>query len=158
MSVRKKSKPVSKTTAKKIATAGRVARRALKRASTNAKKDAKQDIDFDKLKKNPKMKKRQLNEYNLFMRRQLKAGKTFMQAVRLWKRLKSGKLPVRTKIRVKRVVVKSKPRIITKTRFVEKIETPERETIVVPDKKIVIIPREETIVVPEKIVTILNRN
>ena len=43
--------------------------------------------EVQKLKKK-KLAKKQLNEYNLFMRKQLKAGKTFRQAVSAWKRFK----------------------------------------------------------------------
>ena len=44
--------------------------------------------ELGKLKKNPKAKKRELNEYNLFMRKQLRAGKNFKQAAVAWNRFK----------------------------------------------------------------------
>lgn len=70
-----------------------------------------------------KRSKKQLSEYNLFMRRQLLEGKTFNQAIRLWQKLRrveEGKIPTRTKIKtvVKKVRVKSKPRVVVRTRRV----------------------------------------
>lgn len=53
--------------------------------------------------------RKQLNEYNLFMRRQLNEGKTFNQSVQLWNRLRKveeGKLPVKTKTKIKTVIKK----------------------------------------------------
>lgn len=71
--------------------------------------------------------KKQLSEYNLFMRRQLLAGKTFATAVRMWKAYRKGKPSVRAKARtvarsriITRTVVRrirSKPKIITRTIF-----------------------------------------
>ncbi|MBU0635805.1 hypothetical protein KKE06_02150 [Candidatus Micrarchaeota archaeon] len=71
-----------------------------------------------------KKSKKQLNEYNLFMRRQLLKGKTFNQAVKLWKRLRNveaGKIPTKTRIKtvVQKVRVKSKPKVIVKTRRIK---------------------------------------
>lgn len=76
-----------------------------------------QDLKKSKGRKN----KKQLNEYNLFMRRQLLKGKTFNQAVQLWKKLRNveaGKIPTRTRVKtvVKRVRVKSKPKVVVRTR------------------------------------------
>ena len=54
--------------------------------------DEKQNADIDKLKKDigdlkkKGKNKKTLSEYNLFVKRQLKAGRTFAQAVKLWKR------------------------------------------------------------------------
>jgi len=77
--------------------------------------------DMEKLSKK-KASKKQLSEYNLFMRRQLNDGKTFAQSVRLWKAYKSGKPLVKTKV-IKRTVIRnvlSKPRIKYRTRTVTK--------------------------------------
>ncbi|MDO8428246.1 MAG: hypothetical protein Q7S92_03470 [Candidatus Diapherotrites archaeon] len=65
-----------------------------------------------------KTSKKQLSEYNLFMRRQLNAGRTFNQAVNLWKAYSKGLPLVRTRTRVIRKTVVSKPRIVTKIRTV----------------------------------------
>ena len=94
-----------------------------------------------------KASEKQLNEYNLFMRRQLSEGKTFTQAVTLWKRVKrfeEGKIPTKTRIRTivkrvhgrTRVVVKrvrSKPKEVIKyrTRKVKVASPPVTRTVTV---------------------------
>ncbi len=89
-----------------------------------SKKTATLDAELDKLRKDMqklsqrKTPKKQLNEYNLFMRRQLNEGKTFAQSVKLWKRLKAveaGKMPTKTKTRT-----------ITKT-VVRKVSDPKQK-------------------------------
>lgn len=68
-----------------------------------------------------KRNKKQLSEYNLFIRRQIVEGKTFTQAVTMWKsvkRFEEGKVPTKTRVRtvVQKIRVKSKPKVITKFR------------------------------------------
>ncbi|MBS3061161.1 MAG: hypothetical protein J4215_01100 [Candidatus Diapherotrites archaeon] len=80
------------------------------------------ELDSLSKKKTPK---KQLNEYNLFMRRQLNDGKTFPQAVRLWKQVKQvekGKLPTKTRTVTKTIVkrVPSKPKIVTRVKRIVK--------------------------------------
>jgi len=83
-----------------------------------SKKTALLDDELEKLKADmaklsqKKKPKKQLNEYNLFMRRQLREGKTFNQAVRLWKQVKkiengSGSRRVKAKPVLKKT--KTKP-------------------------------------------------
>jgi len=117
--------------------------RTIKAASKDATKKAttkldaaskKLDLEVEKLMKemkNLKSKgkpKKILSEYNLFIRRQLKAGRTFAQAVRLWKRSQAAtktlkKKPVSAKKKAKRKVkgnvvkkkaVKRKPKPVKK--------------------------------------------
>jgi len=162
MPVRKK-KPLRKASAKSVkALASKTAKSNAKfrKADSRIKAElSKLQNGLAKLEKNPKAKKRELNEYNLFMRRQLRLGKTFRQAVAawkrfkkllskrkpsaynsfiasqlkqgksfkdsvaLWKRLKSGRPgKTRTVTKIKRVLVKSKPKVkyVVRTKFVEK--------------------------------------
>ncbi len=98
-----------------------------------------QDLKKSKGKKNRK----QLNEYNLFMRRQLLKGKTFNQAVQLWKKLRNveaGKMPTRTRVKtvVKRVRVKSKPKIVVRTRRILVKSRPKIRTRTVVKTKTVV--------------------
>lgn len=98
-----------------------------------------QDIAKSKGKKN----KKQLNEYNLFMRRQLLKGKTFNQAVQLWKKLRNveaGKMPTRTRIKtvVKRVRVKSRPKVVVRTR---RILVKSKPKVVVRTRRVLVKPR-----------------
>lgn len=96
------------------------------------KKASRHDMELAKLKKElaelarkPGTKKKQLSEYNLFIRRHLKAGKTFKQAVALWKKsrrfekraLAKKKKPAKRKVkrRVKRKPAR-KPKRKRKTR------------------------------------------
>lgn len=180
MPVKKKTSPARKATTKSVKSLAKKTAQSnakLKRAAAKLKKsnvslektdaklkrtDAKLKSDFSKLKtelsklkKSPKAKKRELNEYNLFMRKQLRAGKnfkqaavawnrfkklqnkrepsaynsfiasqlkqgkTFKQSVALWKSLKSGRKPrARTivKTKIKRVLVKAKPKLKYRTR------------------------------------------
>lgn len=155
-----------------------VAKQAKKTKKQNVALNAELDrlkSELSKLKKNPKMKRRQLNEYNLFIRKQIKSGKTFKQAVSqwnsfkkliskrkssayndfiasqlkqgktwkqavaLWKSLKSGRKP-RARTIVKTVVKRAKPKIITKTRVVRakpKIVTRTKRVVVKAKPKII---------------------
>ena len=137
-------------------------------AKTALAKDKKQDVeisklklDIDKLKKKKGKNTKHVSEYNLFIRKQIKAGltfsqaakewgkyqkllktpkrkqtaynqfigsqmklgKTFTQAVALWKLAKAGKLGRKgtTKTVTKTVVrrIKSKPKVITRTRTIK---------------------------------------
>jgi hypothetical protein len=92
MPVGKKKKAIRKASAKSVKT---LANKTLKTNAKFRKADIKIKLELSKLqnelaklKKNPKSKKRQLNEYNLFMRRQLRLGKTFKQAVAAWNKFK----------------------------------------------------------------------
>lgn len=89
-----------------------------KTAALNSEMD-KLKADVEKLAKK-KTPKKQLSEYNLFMRRQLNDGKTFARAVQLWKSYKKGRPLVKTKVVRKTVVrrIAAKPRVITKTRII----------------------------------------
>ncbi|MDD5162994.1 MAG: hypothetical protein PHD95_02185 [Candidatus ainarchaeum sp.] len=92
MPVKKKKKLLRKASAKSVkALASKTAKASakLKKTDSKIKSDlVKLKAELAKLKKNPKAKKRELNEYNLFMRKQLRLGKTFKQAVAAWKRFK----------------------------------------------------------------------
>jgi hypothetical protein len=130
--------PVTKVPSKRIKKEIKTLRKGLakekksraKTDKTTAQKTDKLSTDMGKLKADleklgkKKASKKQLSEYNLFMRRQLNDGKTFAQAVRLWKAYKSGKPLVKTKVVKKTIVrnikVPSKPRIKYRTRTVTK--------------------------------------
>ena len=63
------------------AKAGKTARKAVAKTRQLDKEFAKLKKEITKQRKQPKTNKKQLNEYNLFIRRQIKKGKTFSQAV-----------------------------------------------------------------------------
>ena len=114
--------------------------RTIKAASKDATKKAttkldaaskKLDLEVEKLMKemkNLKSKgkpKKILSEYNLFIRRQLKAGRTFAQAVRLWKRSQAAtktlkKKPVSKPVRKKPKSAKKKAKRKVKGNVVKK--------------------------------------
>jgi hypothetical protein len=75
---------------------------------------------YQKLKYAPKRKQ---TAYNQFIGSQMRLGKTFKQAVALWKLAKAGKLGKKgsTRTITKTVVrrIKSKPKVITKTRTIQ---------------------------------------
>ncbi|HIH21776.1 MAG TPA: hypothetical protein HA222_03930 [Candidatus Diapherotrites archaeon] len=140
--LRKGLKAEKKKTAK-------VARKAAAKTAVLSKEMGKLKADLSNLAKK-KASKKQLSEYNLFMRRQLNGGKTFNQGVKLWKAYKKGKplvktrvvrktvvrrvrVPGRTKIKYRtRTVVKrvrAKPRVITKTRTIVR-KVPVTRTVV----------------------------
>ncbi len=97
----------------------------VKKKGKVTKKIKKIDAEIEKLKKDlGKLKKKgatkkHLSEYNLFIRKQLKQGRTFAQAVRLWKRQqkviktlrkKPRKKPAKKKPKPKRKPAKKKPK------------------------------------------------
>ena len=125
------SRNAAKDASRKINTASKAA---TKKATTKLDAASKKlDDEVAKLMKEMKglkskgKSKKTLSEYNLFIRRQLKAGRTFAQAVRLWKRSqaatktlkkKSGakpakKKPVPAKKKAKKPV-KKKPKPVKK--------------------------------------------
>ncbi len=73
----------------KVSSKGKKQDKELEKLKSGGKK---QDKELEKLKegldalKKKGAKKKQLSEYNLFVKRQLKEGKTFLQAVSLWKK------------------------------------------------------------------------
>ncbi|MFH1256931.1 MAG: hypothetical protein V1494_06605 [Candidatus Diapherotrites archaeon] len=84
-------------------------------------------------------KKKQLSEYNLFMRRQLQAGKTFKQAVKLWKMqqrfMKSGG-KLRRRVVVKKVIRRIvRPKIVKKIVVKRKKKNPKKRKIKKPTKR-----------------------
>ncbi|MBN1941508.1 MAG: hypothetical protein JW772_04995 [Candidatus Diapherotrites archaeon] len=84
-------KKAAKRTAPKKATVKSLKSLAKKSAKTDASLKselAKLKQDVSNLQKKPKVKKRMVNEYNLFMRKQLRSGRTFKQAVLAWNRFK----------------------------------------------------------------------
>ncbi len=101
-----------------------------------------------------KRSKKQLSEYNLFVRRQILDGKTFNQAVNLWKKLRrweEGQVP--TKTRIKTVVrrVASKPKIVvrrikSKPKVIVKIRTRTKKVLVPSKAKIKYRYRTKTVV------------
>ena len=76
----------------KISESKRVIKRALKKQSV---KNTKQDVEIAKLKatmeklKKKKSTKGHVSEYNLFVRKQIKAGLTFIQAAKQWSKYKA---------------------------------------------------------------------
>ncbi len=113
------AKPTRRSASKRVSKALTVIRG---RARKQAKKTTKLDNEFAKLKSDlralskKKTSRKQLSEYNLFMRRQLKAGKSFSQGVRLWKAYRKGKpltrikRVVKTRVVVRRVKARAKPK------------------------------------------------
>ena len=95
--------------------------------------------DVSSLKKKG-LKKKQLSEYNLFIKRQLIQGRTFLQAVRLWKRQQKATKSLRRKT-VKKV---SNP---VKKKTVKKVLRPAKKKIV---KKVVKIKRKAKKLVVKK--------
>lgn len=79
---------------------------------------------IQKLSKTKKKTKRQLSEYNLFMRRQLLKGMSFNKATKLWKAYLKGKPIIKTRVKtiIKTKKIKQKPKIITKT-IIKKVPT-----------------------------------
>lgn len=117
-----KKRTANKTIKKQIKSISKRLKKTVSREAKDKKKVAKEleklKTDLKKLK--GKRTKKQLNEYNLFMRRQLNDGKSFGQAVNLWKKLRkveTGKIPTKTRIKtvVKKIRVKAKPKIRTRT-------------------------------------------
>jgi histone H1/5 len=105
------SKNAAKESTKKIKAASKDA---TKKATTNINAASKKlDAELEKLHKdmqNLKAKgktKKQLSEYNLFVGRQLKAGRTFAQAVRLWKRSQAATKTLKKKHVVKPALKKA---------------------------------------------------
>lgn len=98
-----------------------VRKRTAKTAKTAAAKTANLANEMERLKNNigrlakKKTPKKQLSEYNLFMRRQLNAGKTFSQAVRLWNAYRRGRSVARNRA-VRKIV--AGPRVVTRVRTV----------------------------------------
>ncbi len=98
-----------------------VKKRAAKTVRTVTARTSNLSSEMNRLKTNlqelakKKTPKKQLSEYNLFMRRQLKDGKSFNRAVKLWKAYKRGAPIVRTRAISKTV---TRPRAITKIRTV----------------------------------------
>jgi len=89
--------------------------KSLKKEGTKIKsKTSKLDVELKKLKdgleklKGKGVKKKQLSRYNLFIRDQLKKGRTFVQAVRLWKRAEKATRVLRKKPSTKSKTVKPK--------------------------------------------------
>lgn len=176
MVVGKKKRPVRKATAKAVKTLARKTAKSaarLKRANVSLKKTdfkikadlSKLKAELDKLKKSPKAKKRELNEYNLFMRRQLRAGKSFKQAVKLWKKYRAGRMPgkTRTITKIKRVIVRQKPKIKRvlvrqkpKVKYVVRTKLVEKPVLI--EKQAVEQKTGQAIVLPEKIIHILEQN
>jgi hypothetical protein len=125
----------TKATAKRVSRVSKRTTATAQKVDRVAKRTTKLDAELAKLReslatqKKTVRSKKQLNEYNLFMRRQLNEGKTFTQSVNLWKRLKqveSGAVPTktRTKTVTKTVVkkVKAKPIVRYKTRVQKVVE------------------------------------
>jgi len=107
------SRNAAKDASRKINTASKAA---TKKATTKLDAASKKlDDEVAKLMKelkNLKSKgknKKTLSEYNLFIRRQLKAGRTFAQAVRLWKRSQAATKTLKKKSVSKPVRKKPKP-------------------------------------------------
>jgi hypothetical protein len=137
--VRKQLKSISKRLEKNKKQSSKRDRK-LKAAVTKTEKTSEKiKTELEKLradlqKSKGKKSKKQLSEYNLFMRRQLLKGKTFNQAIRIWQRLRkveAGKLPTRTRVKtvLKKVRVKSKPKIVVRTRRVLVKSKPRTRTI-----------------------------
>jgi hypothetical protein len=115
-----------------------VKKKAEKKVKSVTAKTASLKKEMEKLKENleklsKKKSKKQLSEYNLFMKRQLIAGKTFKQAVRLWTSYKKGK-PIIKKVKYKpktivRTIIKKVPVIKTKT-IVKKVPVVKTRTII----------------------------
>ena len=129
----------------------KVNRKVEKKTNKIGREMEKLQADIQKLasKKTPK---KQLSEYNLFMRRQLRSGKSFGAAVKLWKSYKRG-ITVKTKVR-RQIKYITRPKIITKTRTVIRK---------VPGRTIVKVARSPTISyekimprVEERIIEIVN--
>jgi hypothetical protein len=81
----------AKTVDKKISASKRVIKKELKKErSKNAKHNAKQDAEITKLREElDKLKKKKaarghVSEYNFFIRKQIKSGRTFVQAAKQW--------------------------------------------------------------------------
>ncbi len=81
----------AKTVDKKISASKRVIKKELKKErSKNAKHNAKQDAEIIKLREElDKLKKKKaarghVSEYNFFIRKQIKSGRTFVQAAKQW--------------------------------------------------------------------------
>ena len=117
--VRGKTTRIEKKASKaerKAVVVGRKAAKAEKKASAVGRDMILLRAEMEKLSKK-KTPKKQLSEYNLFMRRQLRAGKSFRAAVKLWKAYKRGAARPRT---VKRVTVvrrvASKPKVVFRTK------------------------------------------
>lgn len=79
---------------------------------------------IQKLSKTKKKTKRQLSEYNLFMRRHLLKGVSFNRATKLWKAYLKGKPIIKTRVKtiIKTKKIKQKPKVITKT-IIKKVPT-----------------------------------
>jgi len=93
----------------------RATKRVVKKTASLSKEMERLKSEMDKLAKK-KTPKKQLSEYNLFMRRQLRQGKNFGTAVRLWKAYKRGVVRpkvIRTVRIVRRVI--AGPKIVTRT-------------------------------------------
>ncbi len=112
-----------------------VRKRTAKTAKAVAAKTANLRNEMERLRSNieslakKKTPKKQLSEYNLFMRRQLKAGKSFAQAVRLWKAYRRGRQVARA--RLVRKIVTRPGRAITKVRtIVRKVPVIRTRTVI----------------------------
>ena len=107
--VRKEIKTLRKGLKKEIALTKKVG----KKTSQHDVELAKLKVEMANLTKKPGSKKKQLSEYNLFIRRQLKSGKTFKQAVAIWKlqkQLEKGTLRKRRAPKPQIIIVKAKPK------------------------------------------------
>ncbi|MBI4044832.1 MAG: hypothetical protein HY392_03930 [Candidatus Diapherotrites archaeon] len=80
-------------------------------------------------------KKKQLSEYNLFVKRQLQQGRTFLQAVRLWKRQQKATKSLRKKT-IKKIAKPIKKKTVKK---VAKLRKKAKKTVV--KKKTIARPR-----------------
>lgn len=109
---------------KEIKTAATKAKSADTKAEKALSQDERQKAELKKLSadvaslKKKGLKKKQLSEYNLFVKRQLKQGRTFLQAVRLWKRQQKATKSLRKKttkpLKKKVVKVKKKAKVVKK--------------------------------------------
>lgn len=121
--IKKEIKTLRKGLKQEKQRAVKVDRKVVAKTANLSKEMEKLREDMEKLSKK-KTPKKQLSEYNLFMRRQLNDGKTFTQAVRTWKAYKAGKPLVKTRVVkktvVRRVKVPSKPKIKYRTRTLTK--------------------------------------
>ena len=90
----------TKTVDKKVRAVKKVMNKEINKAKKQVKKEkaknvlqdteiAKLKADLEKLKKKKKFKTSHVSEYNIFIRKQIRSGLTFLQAVKQWNRYKS---------------------------------------------------------------------